>query len=243
MPIIGFSLLLAIIAIVHVIKTGRSQLWIMVLLALPGLGAVAYFIVEVLPELSGSRSGQQVASKVSKKLAPNKNLDEARREYEIANTVDNACALADLHLEKQQYTQARDLYRESLTGLYENNPDIMHKLAASEFGLNNFTESRRLLDLLIEKNPDYKNQDAHLLYARSLTELGELEKATEEYQALIDYYSGPEPAYRYGMLLKSQGHDNEARKVFTALLDKSSKSPAHYRKLHDEWIRLASREL
>ncbi len=243
MPFIGLSLLIAIIAIVHVIKTGRSQLWIMVLLALPGLGAIAYFIVEVLPELSGSRGGRQAASKLGRVLAPNKSLDEAKREYEIAPTVENACALADIHLEKDQYQQARDLYHESLSGLYENNPDIMYKLAASEFGLDNFAESQALLDSLIEINPDYKNQDAHLLYARSLAELGELEQATEEYETLISYYSGPEPAYRYGMLLKSQGNDDEARKVFTALLDKSSKSPAHYRKLHHEWISLASREL
>lgn len=243
MPFIGLSLLIAIVAIVHVIKTGRSQLWIMVLLALPGLGAIAYFVVEVLPEYMNGRGGHQVKRSVTNVFTPNKNLEEAKRDYSITPTVENACILADAYVEKQEYQEASNLYNQSLSGLNKYNPDIMYKYANSEFHLKRYDETRSVLDLLIEKNPDYKNQDAHLLYAKTLHALGENDKASEEYETLIGYYTGPEPAYRYGLLLKSVGSDEDARKMFSSILDKSSQSPDHYRKLHRQWINLAREEL
>jgi hypothetical protein len=41
--------------IVHVIKTGRNQLWIWVLLLLPGAGPIAYVAVELLPSMRSAR--------------------------------------------------------------------------------------------------------------------------------------------------------------------------------------------
>ena len=56
MPIFGLNTMLAIIAIVHTIKTGRILCWISALLFLPGIGVIAYLSVEVLPELLGGRT-------------------------------------------------------------------------------------------------------------------------------------------------------------------------------------------
>lgn len=236
MPILGLSTIIALIAIAHAIKTGRSQLWIMVLLAVPILGAAAYFIVEVLPELRSGRSGQKVSQSVNKVLNPNQSLDDAKRQYEISDTVENTCNLADALLLKEQYQQASDLYRSALNGLNEHNPDILNKLASSEFQLGDHHNARSTLDRLIEHNPDYKNQDAHLLYARSLQELGDTAAATEEYETLIRYYTGPEPAVRFAMLLKSQGDEPRAKTLLAEVIKKSELSPPHYRKLHRQWI-------
>lgn len=243
MPFIGLSLLISIVAIVHVIKTGRSQLWIMVLLALPGLGALAYFVVEVMPEVMGGQAGQRAKNSLGKTLSPNRTLDDAKREYAISNTVENACNLADCHVEKGDYDEACHFYDEALSGLNEHNPDILYKYAKARFKLKAFAETRELLDRCIEKNPEYKNQDAHLLYAKTLHSLEENDRAAEEYETLITYYTGPEPAYHYGLLLKSLGSASEARNLFSSIVDKSSQSPDHYRRLHRQWIDLARKEL
>jgi len=58
------SLLIQAGFIIHVIKTGRNQLWIWVLI-IPGLalaGILAYVVVEILPELLRSRTAQRGAS-------------------------------------------------------------------------------------------------------------------------------------------------------------------------------------
>ncbi len=243
MPFIGLTTLMAVIAIVHVIKTGRSQLWIMALLSLPGIGVLAYLIVEVLPEFFGGRAGRNASRNIGKVLNPNGSLDEAKREYAIAGTAKNAVNLADIHFEKDQFSEASALYREALTGLNEHNPDTLRKLAASEFGVGNFDQAKSLLDLLIEKNPDYKNQDAHLLYARTQEALGDFDAATEEYEALVKYYSGPEPSYRFGMMLLSQGNDAGAQELFKSVVEKAELSPKHYSSMHSEWIRLSKAQL
>lgn len=236
MPIFGLTTLLAIIAIVHAIKTGRNQLWISALLFLPGVGVIAYLIVEVLPELLGGRTGRTATRAVGNVINPNKSLEEAKREYKISATARNAVELADIHCEKGQYAEASKLYEEALIGLNEHNPDTMHKLATAEFELNNYDKTKSLLDTLIEKNPDYKNQDAHLLYARTQEALGNHEAATEEYETLIKYYTGPEPHYRYGVMMENLNNHDRAQELFKSVKDKADLSPKHYRSMHKEWI-------
>ncbi|OIO72489.1 MAG: hypothetical protein CO186_03685 [Zetaproteobacteria bacterium CG_4_9_14_3_um_filter_49_83] len=52
MPLIVLSVLLQVAFIVHIAKTGRSTYWIWIVLMLPLAGSIAYFIVELLPELT-----------------------------------------------------------------------------------------------------------------------------------------------------------------------------------------------
>lgn len=243
MPFIGLSLIFAIIAIVHVIKTGRSQLWIMVLLALPGIGAIAYLVVEVLPEVFQGRASRRVSNTVTKAFNQGRTFDEAKRDYALSKSVQSACTLADLHCERGEFAEAAQLYQSTLTGLNEHNPDIMRKLADAQFNLAQFQPARTTLDSLIKNNPDYKNQDAHLLYARTLAELKDISGATEEYETLINYYTGPEPAYRFAVLLKETGEADRANTLFHQIIEKAEMSPKHYRSMHSEWIAKARREI
>ncbi len=243
MPIIGFSLIFSIIAIVHVIKTGRSQLWIMALLSLPGLGVLAYLIVEILPELMQGRASRKVTGKLSKALHQGRDFNEAKNDYELSGSVQSACNLAELHSERGEFSEAEGLYQQSLVGLNERNPDIMHKLASVQFELNKFNDAKQTLDKLIEKNPQYKNQDAHLLYARTLDAMGDFDAASEEYQTLVKYYTGPEPAYRFAKMLQQRGDTAAAASLFEDIIKKAKMSPGHYQSMHSEWISKARREV
>ncbi len=243
MPFIGISLLFSIVAIVHVVKTDRSQLWIMVLLALPGIGVLAYLAVEVLPGLVQGRTSRMFTNTITKTLNQGRTFDEAKRDYTLSKSAQSACNLADLHCEREEYAEAADLYHGALTGHNENNPDIMRKLAHARFELQQFDQAKNTLDTLIANNPDYKNQDAHLLYARTLAELNDISGATEEYETLINYYTGPEPTYRFAKLLQKTGKSDRANVLFKQIIDKADLSPKHYRNLHSEWINKARREL
>jgi len=48
------KILLPLIAIVHLVRTGRDMRWIMLIVFLPVVGALAYFVIEVLPSLRQS---------------------------------------------------------------------------------------------------------------------------------------------------------------------------------------------
>lgn len=243
MPVIGLMFLIQAGLVIHVLKTGRDTKWIWLLIMLPGVGALAYCLLELAPDLLSTRQGRGASKRVMKTLNPNKELNDASLEYERSATVSNSTRLAAECLSKDRFDEAAELYRSCLTGMNEFDPDILFGLAQSEYGLENHAGVKSILDTLIEKNPDYKNQDAHLLYAMNLQQLGDVAKALEEYEVLSSYYAGPEPTYRYAMLLKQQGEHAKAQELFQSILRQVELSPKHYRTMHKEWIVLAKKEL
>src|SRR5215471_18246695 len=54
MPFYIISILLPVIALVHLVRTGRNMMWITVIVFLPVAGPIAYFIAEMLPSFRQS---------------------------------------------------------------------------------------------------------------------------------------------------------------------------------------------
>lgn len=147
------------------------------------------------------------------------------------------CVRFDLHEE------AIKLYRDSLTGIYEHDPNIMLGLAEALFKQENYVVCRETLEQLIEQNPDFKSQSGHLLYARTLEALQDNEAAVQEYHVLSDYYSGYEAKCRYALLLRKLGRTEQANQLFNDILQRSAHLSSDRRKLQKEWIQIAKAQL
>jgi hypothetical protein len=235
--------IIQLILIVHVLKTGRTTTWVFILLFAPFIGGLAYLIVELLPEWSNSRGGMQVRRHLKKLANPDRDFKAAARNFEVADTVQNAMALAEECLAKERYDQARDLFERALRGVHEDDPVLLMGLARARFGLGDAAGTIETLDLLKAKNPGHTSTAGHLLYARAKEQLGDTTAAIEEYGALVQYYPGPEPACRLGALLKAQGRNAEAQELFQKVLSQSRISGRHYNSLHKEWVEMARREI
>jgi hypothetical protein len=61
-------IIIQVLLIIHVIRTGRNQLWIWVLLFLPLAGGIAYLAVEIVPQLFRSRTAQRTARGLKKAM-------------------------------------------------------------------------------------------------------------------------------------------------------------------------------
>jgi len=230
--------------IVHVIKTGRNQLWIWVLLLLPaGIGALVYLAVEIIPELLRSRGAQRTARGFRKALDPDADLRRYQSEVQLAGNVASRQRYAEELLRHERYDEAIAQYREALTGLYQHDPNLMLGLAQAQFGKGEASASRTTLDELIRLNPDFRSPSGHLLYARALAAEGNVPKALEEYQVLASSYPGAEAAVRYAQLLQAQGRTEEARKVARELLEQARIAPGHYRRAQRAWLEAAQRLL
>jgi hypothetical protein len=230
--------------IVHVIKTGRNQLWIWVLILLPGgVGALAYLAVEVLPDLLRSRTAQRTARGLRRAMDPGAQLrryeDEARVTGNVAARQRYAAELA----RHQRYDEAIAQYTQALSGLYEHDPDLMLGLAQAQFAKGDARAARTTLDELIGRNPGFRSPDGHLLYARALAAEGNVAKALEEYRVLAPAYPGAEAAVRYAQLLEAQGQHPEAQRVARELLEQARIAPRHYRRAQREWLEAAQRLL
>jgi hypothetical protein len=230
--------------IVHVLKTGRNQLWIWILLLLPfGLGAIAYLAVEIVPELLRSRTARRTARGLRKAMDPGADLRRYESEARVGGNVASRQRYAEELARHGRHDEAIGQYREALTGLYEHDPNLMLGLAQAQFGKGDAAAARATLDELIRLNPDFRSPVGHLLYARALEAEGNVQKALEEYRVLAGSYPGAEAAVRYAQLLQVQGERAEAQRVVRELLEQARIAPGHYRRAQRTWLEAAQRLL
>src|SRR4029077_3503774 len=231
MPIFGLILLAQILCVVHVMKTGRPYYWVFIVMFAPMVGMIAYFIVEILPGLMGSRTARSAAAGVGRALNPARRLRGAERALAMTPTTGNKAALADAYLEVGRTDEAAALYRDALAGVHASDPGLMHGLARAEFARGNFAAVEQVLDALRDANPNFQSADCHLLYARSLEEQGKVQEALHEYAALAPYYPGQEARCRHALLLEKTGDHRESQRLFREICQSVEMSPTHARRL------------
>ena len=243
MSLLILSIIVQVALIIHVVKTGRNQIWIWVLALLSLPGAIAYIAVEILPELFRSRTAQRTARGLRKAMDPGADLRRYENEARVGSNVASRQRYAEELVRHQRYDEAIGQYREALTGLYEHDPNLMQGLAQAQFGKGVAAAARATLDELIQRNPDFRSPAGHLLYARALEAEGDVPKALEEYAVLAPSYPGAEASVRYAQLLQAQGRRAEAQKVARELLEQARIAPGHYRRAQRPWLDAAQRLL
>jgi len=242
-PLFLISLVIQVLLIVHCIRTGRNTIWIMALAFLPWAGPIAYVIVEILPELMGSRGTRRAMRGVRRALDPSEDLRRLESEARIKGGVAALQRYADELVRQHREAEAVGVYRQAMTGLYEHDPNLMLGLARAQFAQEQPAEASATLEELIARNPGFKSAEGHLLYARALEGAGNVTKALEEYQVLTGYFAGAEAPVRHAQLLRAQGRGDEARKILSALLEHARHAPRHYRKAQQQWLDTATAEL
>jgi hypothetical protein len=243
MPFGVILLAINIVFVVHAAKTGRFWPWGYVILFLPGFGALAYIVVELLPEWFGSHRGQQARRRVVSTLDPEKRYRALTDQLDVADTIANRGALAEECLALGKCAEALRHYEHILA--LPMGDDALYALgkARAQFGLGQPQDAVGTLDDVRKRWPDYQSAEAHLLYARALEESGRTEDALFEYQALANYYPGAEARVRYGLLLDKTGRRAEAKDVLVDVLARLKRAPKYVRRAQAEWIALAERAL
>jgi hypothetical protein len=237
------SLAIQVSLIVHCIRTGRSWLWMLAIGLLPFAGSVAYVLVEILPDLFRGSGTRRAVRGVRRALDPEQDLRRFEAEARTIGDVASRQRYAGELIRQARPVDAIAVYRQALSGIYESDPNLLLGLAQAQYAARAFADARRTLDSLTAHNPDFHSPEGHLLYARALAGEGSRDKALEEFAALTRYFSGAEAPLRYAQLLKESGRADDARRVLRELLEHARMAPRHYRKMQQEWLALAEREL
>ena len=242
-PVFLLSLVVQVVLIVHCIRTGRNTVWIWVLALLSLPGAIAYLAVEIIPDLFRSRSARGALRGVRRALDPEQQLRACEAAAQRTGDVASRQRFAEELLRQGQSAQAVEVYRQALTGLYENDPNLLLGLAQAQFAAGHPAAARAALDTLIARNPDFKSPQGHLLYARALEGEGNLSKALDEYAVVAGYFAGAEAPLRHAQLQAKLGQHAAARQTLSALLEHARLAPRHYRQAQEQWLTAARREL
>jgi hypothetical protein len=244
MPIPYFAMVAAQIGfIIHAARTGRPWYWITIILFIPAFGILAYIVFELLPGVARSPTAHRSAGQAKRLIDPEGDYRALARTLELTPTVLNRRALADECVRLGRYDEAKELYREALTGMHATDPYIMQGLAGAQFLAGDPTACLATLDEIKAANPDFQDADAHMLYARSLEALARNDEALAEYQKLSAYFGGEEPRVRRALLLRKTGHTEEAQGEFAEVKRSVERSPSFYRRNQREWYRIAQQNL
>jgi len=242
MPIVIISAVVQGLAILHVLRTGRDMRWIFLILFLPGVGALIYIVAEVLPSFNQNLTARRAMRRVRDAVDPTRGVREGELEYERNRSVETASRLAGELTKAGRYDEAIRICNEARTGLFEDDPKILLALANAQFAAGQYRETIGTLDYLREKNPGFRSPDGHLIYARSLDESGDTNRALAEYESLSSYYPGAEARVRQALLHKKIGMTDRAEELLEGVLRDARLAPKHFRKSQREWIELAQRE-
>jgi hypothetical protein len=243
MPVALVILLLDITLIWHASKTGRLQPWAFIILLIPFVGALAYIIVELVPEWFGSPGARQARERMADRLDPEKHYRELSDRLAGSDTIANRAALAAECLKIGRFDEAERHYDHVLKLPMGREPAYALGKAQAQFGLSRPADALATLDDLKEHWPDFESAEGHLLYARALAEVGRIEEALDEYHALVAYFPGAEAKVRYGLLLGTVGRTAEARIVFNELLLQMRRAPKYLREAQAEWLSIAEKQL
>ncbi len=234
MPAFLLVLLLQIALVIHVIRTGRSQIWIYVIVFLPAVGCVAYALAELLPELWRSRTGRGLEAGARRMIDPGRALREAERALAVADTVDNRRHYAMALLERGRAQEALALMERCAVGIHADDEGLLVDLARAAVAAGDPARALAALD-----RTTVRSAEAALLRARVLEALGRDDDAAAVYRALLGTFPGEEARCRYALLLERRGDEAAARALFTEVVARQRHEPRYYRRRQQEWIDLA----
>jgi hypothetical protein len=241
LPIGIIVAVLDIALIVHAAKTGRFMPWGFIILFLPGIGALAYVVVELLPEWFGSHKVRRTRQQIAGAMDPTGRYRQLQEELEIVDTIANRSALAGECLTLDKYEEALAQYDAILAKPLGEEPGFMLGKARAEYGLGDAGAALATLDDLKRRWPDYQSADGHLLYAMALEREGRDDEALAGYAAVGQYFPGAEPRVRQAQLLQRLGRDGEARALAEDVVRTLSRAPAHVRKNQRQWLASAQK--
>ncbi len=217
--------------LVHAMRTQRDTIWVWILLLAPVVGAIAYFFVELLPDvMDGQRAARRRALRTVGQGG------SSAQPFQVDNTVRDALAEAQQHYDAGEFQKGLARLRQSLTGAHSEAPDLMLGVARMQFALDDVQAAIDTLDALRAKNPDYQSPQGHVLYARATAAAGALTSALPESAALCRYFAGPEPYVRFGDLLRAEGDDARARMLYFSVLEESEQAGKLYSERHKQWV-------
>jgi hypothetical protein len=220
MDIAGLVILLAQIGIaVHALRTGRPLWWLAVILFFPLLGALIYFLVEILPELRGSRAIRGFGSDIVKTVIPNAELHHRAEELAVCGSVQNKLALAEECTTRGHFDEAIKLYESARVGQFEDAPNLLLGLARVRFYNGEPQAARTLLEQVAAAHPDYYPQDVAIFKARAADAAGDPETALRELEAMLDRSVGLEARFRYGEILARTGKTGAARTELKSVVE------------------------
>ena len=243
MPILALlEIAIQVYFVVHAVRTGRDRYWIFIIILFPGIGCVAYFFAEYLPDLQRDARMSNVRSGIERTLNPTRRIRMLADQVELTPSVGNKQLLAQEYVNTGMFNEAIAVYKSCMQGLYENDLTLIGGLARAQYLGGDLKGAKENLERLRELRGNRKCDEFDLLYGKTLEKSGDISGALKEYAEVVKFFLGEDARCTYALLLKQVGKTREANELFDEILRNARLSERFYRQTQKEWIRIAKRE-
>ena len=227
----------------HVIRSGRSYLWILPIMFVPLIGCIAYLLFAIVPDMARSSSARRLADDVVNTVDPGRGYREKKRQVEMVGSAQAKRELADECIKRGYFKDAIDLYQSALGGGFENDPAMLHGLARAKLLAGDGAGAQAAYERLKAADPVAFSAEAELDYARALALQGKNDEAVLQYEKVLPKYPGEEARCRYALLLLKLGQKERAQRVFREIVESVRGAPSYYRSRQREWLKIARQNL
>jgi hypothetical protein len=225
-----YGVVLQVLAILHFVRRRPDTYWLWIILIFGGLGALAYIVIEVIPDIGLLRGAYQVF--------PRRKRIKALEIAILDNpSIGNYEELGDLYLDDKQFVRARACFDRVIAK--SDGIDPRYRRALSELAVDDFAPAAADLADVVARDPKYDYQRAAGLYAHALAEIGERDKARALFADVTQTSTLSETQYHYARLLADEGRVAEAREWAERILRKKPTMPDYIRRRERPWFRSA----
>src|SRR3954454_5181193 len=124
-----YGILLQALAIIHFIRRRPDTYWLWIILMFPGIGALAYIFVQVIPDVGLLRTSFQVFPR-------RKRIRQLEAMILDNPSIGNYEELGDLYLDDRQYTKARECFDK--VRACEDSTDPLYRRALCALALTDY---------------------------------------------------------------------------------------------------------
>ncbi|HYL93768.1 MAG TPA: tetratricopeptide repeat protein [Alphaproteobacteria bacterium] len=227
----GYGVILQVIAAVHFIRRRPDGYWIWVILIGGGIGALAYIIVEMVPDLGLLPQYVRIVSHRGRI----KQLEMLVLDNPSAGNYEE---LADLYFEQKKYARAKDCYDRAISSRTDS-PDPFYRRALCLMALGDFKSATADLERVYQKDRNYDYQRAAGLLAHAWDEIRD-PRAGALFTDVLETSTLSETQFNYALFLARQGQAAEAKQWAQRVLTKKHTMPRYLKRRERPWFRAAA---
>jgi hypothetical protein len=225
-----YGILLQALAIVHFVRRRPNTYWLWIILMFGWLGAVAYILIEVIPDVGLLRGAFQVFPR-------RKRIKELEGLILDNPSIGNYEELGDLLLDDQQFARARECFDRVIAK--EDSIDPLYRRALCAIALKDLPAAAADLEKVTARDAKYDYQRAAGLHAHVLAKMGERDKADALFAEVLRTSTLSETQYNFACFLADAGRPAEAREWADRILRKKATMPDYIRRRERPWFRRA----
>jgi hypothetical protein len=227
-----WAIVLQVLAAIHLIRRGGNYLWFWIILAGGGLGAAAYIVIEVVPDLGLLR--EAMARRGRKAL-----IQKTEAAVEENPSAGNLEDLGELYFDQGEFPKAREAFNRAIAARADST-HTFYRRGQCALAMKDFSAAIEDLERVYAADAkfDYYNAAASLAYAHG--QAGNAGRADALFEFVAPYTTNLETLYRHACFLKAQNRAEDARAAAQRILDKKKTLPRYMQRRQRPWFQRAS---